>query len=170
MPAETLGLRRAMLALRPATMADVPFLSDVFAQTRADELAAVAWPAAAKAQFVASQFALQHRHFVTHFSRGDFLVVTRRGRPVGRLYIDRSPPTWRLIDIALAAPARGAGAGTALIRWLQRTARLAGADGIELQVLHANPAAARLYARLGFVEALSASPTHRRMTWSTRVS
>lgn len=127
------------------------------------------WPDPAKAQFVDSQFALQHRHFVAAHAGGDFLVVMRRGRSLGRLYLDRSRPVWRLVDIALLPEARGSGVGTALLRWLQHSAR-ATADGIDLHVLHANAGAARLYAAHGFVDAVHASATHRRMIWRARVS
>lgn len=145
--------------------ADLRFLAALYAQTRAEELAPLPWPDAAKAAFAETQFALQHRHFLTHHAEADFLVVLRRGRTIGRLYLDRGTAIWRVVDIAIDVAAQGHGLGTALLRWTQRTARVAGAQGIDLHVARDNLRAARLYAALGFVEAIAASSTHRRMAW-----
>lgn len=159
------ALRRAKLTLRAATDGDLTFLRTLYDASRADELAGTAWPDAERARFLDSQFVLQHRHFVTVHPAGDFFVVERRGTAVGRLYLDRSAPVWRLVDIALSPSARGQGIGTVLLHWLQHAARAAGATGVELHVLRQNHRATRLYAAAGFVDAITASPTHRRMTW-----
>jgi GNAT superfamily N-acetyltransferase len=143
----------------------MPFLHALYAELRADELAFVPWTDAAKATFVASQFALQHRHVATPGTTTDFWIVEIRRNPVGRLYVDRRQPLWRLVDIALAPAARGHGAGSALLDWLQRIARDADAAGIVLHVLVTNSRAAALYARHGFIPVEGGSETHRRMVW-----
>lgn len=161
---DMVGLRRAGLSLRAAGDGDLPFLVALYASTRAAERLMVDWPDDAWARFVDTQFAAQHRDFATRYA-ADFLVIQDRGRPIGRLYLDRSGPVWRIVDIALLPEGQRKGRGTAVIRWVQRASRRANADTVELHVLHANPGAARLYARLGFVDAFTTVPTHRRMTW-----
>jgi GNAT superfamily N-acetyltransferase len=153
------------MLLRPADDADLSFLHMLYASTRADEGMAAGWPEDAWTHFLGIQFALQHRHVVTT-TGSDFLLVVHRGRLVGRFYLDRAAPIWRIVDIAFLPGHRGKGLGTALIRWAQHAAAQADAAGLDLHVLHANPAAAGLYARLGFIDAFSTVPTHRHMVWT----
>lgn len=153
--------------MRPLADADMPFLQRLYGDSRSGELAAVPWTEAAKAAFVASQFALQNRHFTTPGITTDFWIVEIGGDAVGRFYVRRTPPVWRLVDIMLRPATQGHGVGSALLDWLQRCARDADATGIDLHVLVTNPRAAALYARHGFVDvAGNGQPhTHRRMLW-----
>lgn len=157
------------VALRVANDADIPFLQRLYAESRSDELAFVPWTGPAKAAFVASQFALQYRHFTTPGIATNFWIVESGREAVGRLYVRCQPPLWRLVEISLLPAAQGRGAGSALLDWLQRCARNGGASGIDLHVLVTNPRAAALYARHGFVPVAGdghATPdTHRRMIW-----
>lgn len=157
------------IALRPANDADAAFLQHLYGETRANELAFVPWTDAAKAAFLASQFALQHRHFTTPGVTTDFWIVEVGGEAAGRLYVRRDPSLWRLVEISLRSTAQGRGVGSALIEWLQGSARDDGAGGIDLHVLATNPRAASLYARHGFVpvagESRGSPDTHRRMIW-----
>ncbi len=141
------------------------FLQRLYADLRADELAVVPWTDRAKAAFVASQFALQHRHFTTPGVANDFWIVEIDGRAAGRLYANREPPVWRLVDIALCPTVQNRGIGSTLLDWLKSIARLADATGIDLHVLITNRRATALYARHGFVVADGGSETHRRMIW-----
>lgn len=143
----------------------MPFLLQLYAASRSDELARTPWSSAAKAAFVASQFALQHQHVTAAGTTTDFWLVEIDGRPAGRLYVDRAPVLWHLVDILLATAARGRGTGSALLDWLQRSARDANASGIDLHVHMPNARAAALYARHGFVVVPGESVTHRRMLW-----
>lgn len=145
------ALRDQGFSLRHATAADLPFLHTLYAQTRAGELEAMGWPREAREHFVASQFALQHRHYVTHFADGPFLVVERRGSPVGRLYLHRDTGGLLIVDITLTADCRGQGIGSALLQAVLDQAR-ALACGVRLHVDLRNSDAHRLYTRLGFVE------------------
>ena len=163
-------MRRADVGLRPATASDLPFLRDLHASTRAFEGSVAGWPEAAWAGFVDRQFALQHRDFLARHPTGDFLVVTRLGVSIGRLYVDRGRDPWRLIDIALLPSERGRGFGAAILRMLQACAVEAGASAVDLHVARSNVRAARLYGTLGFREALSASGTHRRLSWPAPLS
>jgi len=157
------ALRARGIALRAARDADLPWLRDLYASTRSAELAAVPWPETAKRAFLDQQFALQHAHYLRHFADADFLIVETAQAPLGRLYLQRGAAQHVLVDISLLPAWRGQGMGTALIAQAQALAAAAGC-ALSLHVLHANPDAQRLYARLGFV-AGDASDTHLEMHW-----
>lgn len=76
-------------SLRALVDDDVPWLRDLYASTRAEEMAPLPWPAAAKRAFLDQQFALQHNHYLAMFGDSDFLAIQRRGMPLGRLYLQR---------------------------------------------------------------------------------
>lgn len=151
------------IGLRAAGDADLAWLRDLYASTRSAELAAVPWPEQAKRAFLDQQFALQHAHYLSHFADADFLIVETAQAPLGRLYLQRGTTRHVLVDISLLPAWRGQGVGTALIAHAQALAAAARC-ALSLHVLHANPGAQRLYARLGFV-AGNASETHLEMHW-----
>jgi len=158
------------LSLRDAADADWPFLQALFASLRAEEMALLAWPQADLDALLADQFRLQHHHLVTHFAGADFWIVERGDRkgmttPVGRFYLDRSTPLWRVVDIGFLPEARGQGAGSELLGWAQATAIAAGAVGIDLHVAASNNRARALYRRLGFRPADDGDGHHLRLAW-----
>jgi GNAT superfamily N-acetyltransferase len=158
------------LSLRNAVEADWPFLQALFASFRAEEMAHIPWPQAQKDAFLAEQFRLQHHHFVSYFRDADFWIVERSHRsrldsPVGRFYLDRSTPLWRVVDIGFLPEARGQGFGTALLKWAQASASAAGAAGIDLHVLVINSRAKMLYRSLGFQDEGEPEGYHQRMAW-----
>ena len=150
--------------LRRASADDLPFLRELYAHARAAELAQVCWPPGVCEQFLDSQFALQHRHYVQHYSDADFLLVERHGKCVGRLYVSPAPPDHLIVDITLLEQARGHGLGSALITGVQRCAQAQGC-GVVLHVDVRNAGAQRLYQRLGFVP-LSVDGAYWTMRWS----
>ena len=79
-----------------------------------------------------------------------FETIERRGRPIGRLIVDRRDDEIHLVDITLLPASRGRGIGGALIVELCREGARGG-QPVRLQVERRNPAL-RLYRRLGFVE------------------
>jgi ribosomal protein S18 acetylase RimI-like enzyme len=133
---------------RPLTDADLPFLARVYASTRAEELAATPMTEAMKDAFLAQQFRLQHAHYQKYYPEADWLVTTRAGVDIGRLYIERWPSQNRIIDIAFLPEHRGKGYGEALLRDLMDEAAAVGKD-VSIHVEKFNPAM-RLYRRLGF--------------------
>lgn len=62
------------------------------------------------------------------------------------------PGQLHLEGIAVSSQARGLGIGTTLIAMLEEMARNDGLTGLTLEVVDTNPAARRLYERLGFHE------------------
>jgi len=132
------------LSLREATPEDEPFLLDVYASTRLEELEGFGWSEEQKHAFIKMQFLARERCY----PRVDNRIILLNGRPVGRILIDRSDELILLRDIALLTEFRNAGIGSRLIQDLMREATTAGKP-IELHVMATSPAA-RLYERLGF--------------------
>ena len=151
-------------SLRAVNDADLPWLRELYATTRAEEMAPVPWPEIAKRSFLDQQFGLQHQHYLAHFSDTDFLAIEdiERG-PIGRYYLQRSAPEHLLVDISLFPTLRGQGIGRTLIEASQREAQALGC-GMRLHVQQTNPAARRLYERLGFISESNLG-THRLMYW-----
>lgn len=149
--------------LRRARVEDRPFLRRLYEDSRAEELALLDWPDAARASFLDSQFSLQHIHYVTHFPHADFLVVERMGNAVGRLYIDDRDEGLHVIDISLVRDEQGKGSGTMLIRACVALAVSRGTD-VTLQVSRFNPRAFALYRRLDF-DVVAETDTQLAMRW-----
>lgn len=151
--------------LRATRDDDLPWLRDLYASTRAEELAPLPWPDEAKRAFLEQQFALQHAHYLTHFADADFWAVEGADGPVGRLYLRRTAPDHLLVDISLFPLWRTRGIGGALIAAVQSEAAALG-RGVALHVAHGNAGAQRLYERLGFAVRPDADlPTHAAMHW-----
>lgn len=138
----------AGISLRPATEADLPFLAALYADTRSGELAAVPWSDADRTAFLQTQFEAQHRHYHEHYPGAEFDIIERAGRPIGRLYLHRTPAEHRLMDIALIAAERNQGIGGALMQDLLAKADRLGLP-VRLHVERSNPAYG-FYRRLGF--------------------
>ena len=138
----------AGLTFRPITDDDLPFLARVYASTRAEELAVTDWPDQQKAAFLEAQFRAQHAHYQKYYPKADWLVTSRGGEDIGRLYIERWPSQHRIIDIAFLPAHRGCGFGEALLHDLMDEAAACG-KAVSIHVEKNNPAM-RLYRRLGF--------------------
>jgi len=136
------------LRLRPAHDQDRAFLTQVYASTRAEELAVTDWSEEQKAQFCQMQFDAQDAHYRAHYPTAEFSIIERAGVSAGRLYVDRWEKEIRIMDIALLPEHRNAGIGTKLICQLRDEARATGKT-LSIHVEQFNPAL-RLYERLGF--------------------
>lgn len=151
MPFEFLPqLQVAGLTLREVVEADYPFLRAVYRDVRQQELAPTGWPPAVKDAFCDSQFALQDRHYRSHYPFAHFYVVERAGMPVGRFYISDDPGQLGLMEVSFLLSQRGQGMGTALMQWLAQLAD----QRQQTMVLHVEPnnPAKRLYERFGFCD------------------
>jgi ribosomal protein S18 acetylase RimI-like enzyme len=156
-----------MLTLRPVTPEDDPFLRELYASTRREELAAMGLGGAQLDALLQMQFLAQRRGYAAQFPGAHHHIVLRDGAPAGRLYVDRRPGAIRVVDIALLPEHRGAGLGGALLRELLVEA--AGSRSLVcLHVLHANPAL-RLYERLGFTRT-GVDGLHLALTWRPEAS
>ena len=150
--------------LRPLVDGDRPWLCDLYASTRADEMALLPWPEPTKRQFVEQQFSLQHRHYLSHYKEASFLAIEHReDGPVGNFYLLPTAPEHLIIHISLLPHVRGSGIGSALIQQCQVDAAAEGC-GVRLHVLRSNLRAQVLYERLGFV-AEPGEGSHVPMRW-----
>jgi ribosomal protein S18 acetylase RimI-like enzyme len=144
-------LRKALpgIDLRERAEEDLPFLSELYASTREEELRQVDWPESQKRAFLHQQFMLQHTHYLKHYPRATWLMIEREGRPIGRLYEETTSAELRLMDISLLPAYRNRGIGSGLMNALLAHADESGIP-VGLHVESFNPAFA-LYSRLGFV-------------------
>lgn len=161
----TPGCAASGLALRPAGADDLPFLRDLYAASRAQELAGAPWPDDAKRAFCDSQFDLQHRHYLAHCTPGAFAIILRDDRAIGRLYLHWSASELHIVDLLLHTHARGQGVGSTLLRWLQSLTSFTATASLALHVEQHNEVAMRLYRRMGFT-ASGIYGSHVRMAWS----
>ena len=138
------------VTLRPATVEDVPLLQRVYASTREEELAQVAWSEEQKSAFVEMQFRAQDTDYHTNYPDAAYDVILRNGTPAGRLYVQRGTSEICILDIALLPAHRGAGIGGALLRELiAESSRVEKPLVIYVEKFNR---AQTLYRRLGFVE------------------
>lgn len=150
------------MTLVSATAEDAAFLFQVYASTRAEELAVVPWPEAQKESFLRMQFEAQDQHYRAHYPSAQYQVIHHEGKPVGRLYVHESDDEIRIMDIALLPAWRGAGLGSAILRDILERATTSGRR-VTLHVEH-NNRARRLYDRLGF-RPLSSDAVYVLMEW-----
>jgi len=140
----------AHVGRRSETEADVPFLLELYASTREQELSLVDWPAEQKRAFVAQQFRAQREHYRRAYHDGLFQVLETGGQSIGRLYVHHGPSEVRIVDITIAPAFRGHGIGRALLLEILADAARTG-RAVTIHVERFNPAR-RLYDRLGFLE------------------
>jgi RimJ/RimL family protein N-acetyltransferase len=155
-------IEKQHLMLRPATDADLPFLFQVYAHTRLDELAPLAWSAEQVNAFLNQQFWAQHTHYHEQSPHADYSIILSDSQPVGRIYIERRDHEIELIDIALLPAYRGQGIGTELLRALLNEAAQA-QKPVRLYVEDFNPAY-RLYSRFGF-QPIGTNGVYTYMEW-----
>lgn len=136
------------ITLRPITADDMPFLYQVYASTRLEELAPVGWTSQEVGAFLTQQFTAQHQFYQQHYENATYSVILVDGQPAGRLYLARWPSEIRIMDIALLPPYRGRGVGSALLQDVLAEGKRVG-KRVGIHVEKYNPAL-RLYERLGF--------------------
>ncbi|HWT01928.1 MAG TPA: GNAT family N-acetyltransferase [Pyrinomonadaceae bacterium] len=137
------------VSLRPVAPEDERLLLEIYAGTRAEELAQVPWGEAQREAFLRMQLAARDRSYRMYYAGLEDSVILFNGRAVGRLLVVRGDEEFRLADIALLPEYRRAGIGTALVRELMEEAGRLGKP-LRLQVEKPNAQALRLYERLGF--------------------
>jgi ribosomal protein S18 acetylase RimI-like enzyme len=154
------------LSFRRITDADLPFLAEVYASTRREEIAHVPWTDADKAAFLRWQFDNQHHYYQQYYPNCEFLIIEKpngaSAEAIGRLYVDRWPDEIRLVDIALLPSHRREGHGSALLRSILDEGR---ASGLPVSIhVEANNPAMTLYRRLGFVH-VDSNGVYHLMRW-----
>ena len=146
------------VAFRAVQDGDAELLLAIYASTRAEELAQVAWDDAQKDAFVRMQFEAQRKFYESEYPGAEFQIILVAGEPAGRLYVHRREREIRIMDIALLPEFRGRGIGTRILSEIlaegERTAR-----PVTIHVESFNPAQ-RLYQRLGFKRIASSGVYH----------
>jgi GNAT superfamily N-acetyltransferase len=141
--AAALGIR-----YRAFTDDDLPFVAELYASTRREEVAVTGWPVPVQEAFLRQQHEAQHSHYSLHYTDAEWLIVEHGGEAIGRLYLLDSAESLHIVDISLVPQWRGQGIGGAILRDILE---LAGERGkpLSIHVEKVNPAR-RLYGRLGF--------------------
>jgi len=155
------------VALRPALPADEPFLRQVYASTREEELAAAGWDVATGAQFVEMQFRAMRQGYAQSFPDAAWTIISLAGEAAGYLVITRTREEIRIVDLALLPAHRSRGLGGALVRGLQAEAAAAG-QPLRLRILKGGRSA-HLCQRLGF-RCFEESGFHHHWEWRAPVS
>jgi N-acetylglutamate synthase-like GNAT family acetyltransferase len=149
------------ITLRPVVAEDEPLLLEIFASTRAEEMAMVPWTIAQQETFVSMQFAAQQEHYKKLQPDADHDIILSNGRPVGRLYVARTNENIEIMDITLLPQDRNAGIGSSLIRALMNEAT--SSRPLRIYVETFNPSLC-LFERLGF-KAVDEQGFHLLMEW-----
>jgi ribosomal protein S18 acetylase RimI-like enzyme len=136
------------ITLRPASESDDPFLLDLYASTRATEMALVPWNDSQKQAFVQMQFAAQKAAYANEYPDAQHSVICRDDEPVGRVYLARTKDCFHILDITVAENCRNEGIGSAVLRGILQEADQAGKP-TTIYVENFNPSV-HLFERLGF--------------------
>jgi GNAT superfamily N-acetyltransferase len=143
-----MATKNMSITLRDASDEDEAFLREVYASTRAPELAMVPWNDEQKDAFLRMQFDAQHSYYHAQFPEARYQIILNDGKPIGRMYVLRQEKEIRVLDVTLLEPHRGAGIGAALMRELMDEADRAG-QALNIWVEEYNPSRT-LFERLGF--------------------
>lgn len=148
--------------LRAIGAADQDFIDTLYRSTR-DDLTAMAVDQTVLTQLIRMQQHAQVQGLRSAFPQAQHFLIERDGDAVGRLVVNILGGQVHLVDLAICPAARNLGAGSVVLHALQTLAGQRG-EPLTLSISLANPAARRLYARLGFV-VTGANALQERMQW-----
>ncbi|MGA9768895.1 MAG: GNAT family N-acetyltransferase [Blastocatellia bacterium] len=155
------------ISLRPALEGDEEFLLEVYAGTRSDEMAQTGWDDAQQRAFLKLQFVAQQQHYRSYYPQGEHQLILLNEKPIGRLYVARSPEEIRILDIALLAEHRNKGIGTSIIKDLMEESAKTGKP-VRIYVENFNRAL-RLFERKGFLQ-IEEKGFHYLMQWQQPIA
>jgi ribosomal protein S18 acetylase RimI-like enzyme len=136
------------ITLREALPEDDPFLYEVYASSREQELALVPWTEEQRKAFLSMQFNAQHAHYREQYPHASYSVILGDDVPLGRLYVLRENDAIRILDITLLPEYRGNGVGSSLLGQLLEEAAQS-KKPLQIYVETFNPSL-QLFQRLGF--------------------
>lgn len=154
------------ITLRPVQPEDDPFLLEVYASTRADEMALVPWNEEQRLAFVSSQFAAQQSYYAEKYPDAEHSIIVKNGKDVGRLYLARLPEELHIADITVVPAERNGGVGSFLLKELIEEARES-EKTMTIYVEIYNPSR-RLFERLGF-STVEEQGMHLLLHWPAKV-
>ena len=150
------------LSLRPVMDADEPFVRELYASTRSEELAMVPWNDEQRSAFIEMQFKAQSNHYQQHFPGATHEIIVMNGADVGRLYVQRLEREIEIMDLTILPRERNAGIGRMLMQEiLEEAGQLGKSVGIYVETF--NPSK-RFFERLGFKET-EQSGVHVHLQW-----
>lgn len=148
------------LTLRLSAAADADFMEQLFRSSR-EHFYSMPMPRQQIDLLLAQQYRLQQASYARQWPDARTLIIERAGKGIGKIVLDESATSVRIVDFVLEAAMRGRGYGTAILKALQAAA---GERRIGLSVDRQNPAAKKLYLGLGF-RVNAVSDTHEAMVW-----
>ncbi|MBD2472966.1 GNAT family N-acetyltransferase [Nostoc sp. FACHB-145] len=152
----------SILSLCASLPGDEPFLFELYASTRAEELDAWGWDESQRNLFLQMQFKAQQWTYRTNFPDAQQQLVKLGDRSIGSILVHRSAAEICLVSIALLPEYRNQGIGTYLIQQLLQKATQT-QRSVKLQLLSGSRVF-RLYQRLGFTK-IGDSVIHWQMEW-----
>jgi GNAT superfamily N-acetyltransferase len=163
----TVGDPSTEVALRPIGVDDEPFLRDLYATSRAEELSPAPWTDEQRRTFCDAQFDLQDAHYRREFPGASFDLIECAGRSAGRLLVALGPEVCVILDMAMLPSSCGQEVSALLLCWLQGRAAARGVPVSSL-VEPADPAY-RLYERLGFAPGAETG-LRRELVWQAQAT
>lgn len=136
------------ITLRPVADSDAPFLFELYASTRAFELAQVPWTDSQKHTFLQMQFTAQKSSYAKEYPHAQHDLIYLNDEAVGRLYLARGQNCFHILDITIADRYKNKGIGSAVLRKILQEANQADKP-TTIYVENFNPSI-RLFERLGF--------------------
>ena len=136
------------ITLTPISDADLGFLFELYAATRAEEMSMTGWGSEDILTFLKMQFELQHIQYMKNYDNPTFDLIMAAGQPVGRLYVNRGKDDLRIIDLALLPQFRRQGIARVLLESIFKESAAANCP-VSLHVERENPIM-EWYCRLGF--------------------
>jgi ribosomal protein S18 acetylase RimI-like enzyme len=152
------------IQLRRYQTDDIAFLLELYASSRAAELAQFPFDQEQKFAFVQQQFSAQLHHYTTYYNTEKFFIVELGQIPAGRFFIDEWTSEYRVVDICLLPSHQNKRIGTCLFNSLFEAARNKN-KAVSIHVEQHNPA--RLwYEKLGFNYKSHTNEVYILMEWT----
>lgn len=153
----------AGLALRPARVDDRAFMERLFRSTR-EHFYSIAAPGQPIDALIAQQYRLQQAAYARQWPAARAWIIQRPGEAIGQITLNESETALHIIDFVIEPGMRGKGCGTSVLNAVLARAGEKRVP-VKLSVDRQNPAAGRLYSRLGF-QVTATSDTHQSMVWT----
>ena len=131
-------MTQVTVSLQPVTAAAEPFLLQVYASSRADEMALVPWSEEQKQAFLTAQFNAQQQHYEKTYPDARHDIVMVEGDPAGRMFVARLATEIRIVDVVLLPNYRNRRIGSRLLNDLKHEADKLGIP-LRVYVEHFNP-------------------------------
>lgn len=152
------------VTVRHAAPHESEFIFEVYAASRADEVAMFGWDVAQTDAFLRSQFDIRGRSYAMQFPRATHSVIVFEKNNAGTMVIDRAEGAFTLVDIAVLPEYRRRGIASHLLRELQTQA----AEENKSVVLHVekiNATALKLYRKHEF-DVTAETDLYYEMRWT----